>query len=93
MTINTPSQTVSQVGSLVTIDAERCPTCNEARFILLKGNRVDCPTCCSTIRLGDLYISAENRGPLQTRRSALFIAVAIVTGVLAVWAKGLLTLH
>jgi hypothetical protein len=43
----------------VTIDAGCCPTCDENRYIVLRGNRVDCPTCCSTIRLGKLKIPAD----------------------------------
>lgn len=93
MTSSTPSQTVSRTGSLTTIDAQRCPTCNEDRFVVLQGNRVDCPTCCSTIRNGELFATAENRGPLPTQRSAVFIAVAIATGLLALWAVRSLALH
>jgi hypothetical protein len=94
MTSSAPSQIVTRTGSLTTIDAERCPTCNEDRFVVLRGNRVPCPTCCSTIRHGELYVSAENRGPLQTRRSIIFIVGATATAiVLALWANGLLTLR
>jgi len=57
----TPSLTTSQVESLTTIDAERCPTCNEARFVVLRGNRVACPTCSSTIRLSEVYVSPETK--------------------------------
>jgi hypothetical protein len=87
------SQTVARAGSLTTIDAERCPTCNEERFVVLRGNRVACPTCCSTIRSGELYLSAERRDPLQTRRSTIFIVVSIATVLLALWAFRSLTLH
>jgi hypothetical protein len=90
MTDSMPSEAVTQVGSRIQIDAEHCPTCNEARFVTLRGKRVACPTCCSTIRHGELYVAADNRG--QTWRSAILIAVGLATGLLALW-SGLLTLH
>jgi ribosomal protein S27AE len=94
MSQSAPPHTVSGVGSLTTIDAERCPTCSETRFVVLRGNRVACPTCCSTIRSGELYASDAKPVPPQTRRSTIFIALATATGViLALWANGLLTLH
>lgn len=93
MTDSIPSQTVSRMGSLSTIDAGRCPTCNEHRFVVLRGNREACPTCCSTIRRGELYVSAENTLLPHTRRSTIFIVVAIATGLLALWANGLPTLR
>jgi hypothetical protein len=89
----TSSQTVSRPGSLMTIDAERCPTCNEDRFIVLRGNRVACPTCCSTIRRGELYVPAENPRFLRTRHSTIFIVVVITSGLVALWTNGLLTLR
>ena len=94
MTSSAPSQTISRAESLTTIDAERCPTCDEARFIMLRGNRVACPTCCSTIRHGELYVAPESRRLLQTRRSTICLVAAITTGIiLALWANGLLALH
>ena len=91
MSNSTSSQTVSRVGSSLTIDGQRCPTCNEDRFIFFRGNRVPCPTCCSTIRRGELYVAAESPGPLQTRRSVLIVVA--ITGVLALLLLRLLTLH
>ena len=93
MTGSATSQTASRAESLDTIDAERCPTCNEDRFVMLRGNRVACPTCCSTIRRGELYVADENPKSLQTGRLIQFIALVIATGVLALWANGLLTLR
>jgi hypothetical protein len=90
MTDNMRSETVTRVGSRIQIDAERCPTCNEERFVMLRGKRVACPTCCSTIRHGELYVAADNRG--QARRSAILLVVGLATGLLALW-SGLLTLH
>jgi len=79
-----PSITASQVEPLTTIDAERCPTCNEARFVVIRGDRVACPTCCSTIRLGEVDVSVG---------SMIFIVVAVAIAMLALWANGFLTLH
>jgi hypothetical protein len=85
-----PTSMVSQIASRIQIDAERCPTCNESRVVMLRGKRVACPTCCSTIRGGELYAGAEHRG--QVRRSAILIVVGLATGILALWSC-LLTLH
>ena len=88
-----PSINASQVESLMTIDAERCPTCNEARIVIIRGDRVACPTCCSTIRLGEVDVSVGSQRRLQTPRSTIFIVVAVAIGMLALWANGFLTLH
>jgi hypothetical protein len=34
--------------SATTISSERCPTCDGAETISLRGERVTCPTCCAT---------------------------------------------
>jgi hypothetical protein len=83
-------RTMSRTESRLKIDAESCPTCNEARFILLRGKSIVCPTCCSTIRRGELYLPAGK--PRRTRRRAKFIVIAVATSVLALW-SGVLTLH
>jgi len=88
-----PSLTALQAESLTTIDAEHCPTCNEARFVMLRGNRVACPTCCSTIRLGEVHVSARTQRRLQTRGPTIVMVVAIAIGILALWANGLLALR
>ena len=86
-----PSLNALQAESLTTIDAEHCPTCNEARFVMLRGNRVACPTCCSTVRLGEVHARTQRR--LQTRGPTIVMVVAIAIGILALWANGLLALR
>jgi ribosomal protein S27AE len=88
-----PSIIASQAEALTTIDAERCPTCNEARFVLVRGDRVACPTCCSTMRLGEVDVSDGTQRRLQMRGPTIFIAVAIAIGMLALWTNGLLALR
>jgi hypothetical protein len=62
----------------LTIDAERCPTCNGAESISLRGARIACPTCCATRNF-----SAPVRGTsrtLQGRPSAsgvVFVTLAL----------------
>jgi hypothetical protein len=66
----------------VTIDAERCPTCDEERFIMLRGNRIDCPTCCAT-RHGETRVLTQRRLPFG-RITVMFSvgAAAVMAGML-----------
>ena len=61
----------------VTIDAERCPTCDEQRFVMLRGNRIGCPTCCPSGR-------GETRALTQKRLPVGRITILFVTGAAAV---------
>ena len=71
----------------VTIDAERCPTCNEDRYIMLRGNRIDCPTCCAT-RHGETRALTQRRLPIG-RITMMFGAGAavVVAGMLAMGSR------
>jgi hypothetical protein len=69
----------------VTIDAARCPTCNEDRYIMYRGNRVDCPTCCAVTRLGELQ--AVRPTSLSIGRMAVLFtagAAAVAAGMVAI---------
>jgi hypothetical protein len=62
----------------MTINADRCPTCDGAETILLRGERVACPTCCAT-----RHFSAPVQGALDTLRGRshgsplVFLALAL----------------
>jgi len=71
----------------VTIDAERCPTCNEDRYIVLRGDRIDCPTCCVT-RHGETRALTQRRPPVS-RITMMFSAGAaiVVAGMLVMGSR------
>ena len=69
----------------MTIDAGRCPTCDGAETILLRGVRVACPTCCAT-----RHFAAPLRGALETlrgiSRDGLLVFLALVFAAVATFA-------
>ncbi len=76
------------------ISGERCPTCDGAGFIVLRGDRVACPTCSiRTHEAGsELDVSDHESGRSPSRRwrlGMLFFAAAILAGIVALLTSAL----
>jgi hypothetical protein len=82
------------ISGPMTIDSSRCPTCDGAQFVVLRGDRVRCPTCTPPTHRGDSERHSLGRGRwptrklvgsgAQTRRLAvLFFGATALAGVIA----------
>ena len=76
-------------SAAMTIDADRCPTCSGAQFVVLRGNQVPCPTCTPR---GDSErhtfgrrraVRKLRKGPATPRLTTMFLGGAVIAGVLA----------